>query len=141
GKSLTIQGTSQVLDADGLSRVLHVIGPQANVTIKNLTFTDGQAPLHQEFGFAGGGVFVETATLVLDRCSLVDNRAVGGGDQPGRSVVEPAMGGGLFGVHSFVTFTRCFIGSNQALGGANTLTQQAGSAMGGGVAALDSQIT
>jgi hypothetical protein len=140
-KNLTIQGTSQVLDADGLSRVLHVTGPQTNATVKNLTITDGRGALNATYGYVGGGIFVESATLTLDGCTLAGNKAGGGGDKPGSAYVEAAVGGALFGISSHVSLKNCTVWANHALGGGNTVDEQAGAALGGGGGLVDSQIT
>ena len=111
---LTIQGSGgATINGGGFDRVLHV-GPLAApaVALLNLEVRGGGGAA------VGGGVFVETGTIALDRVTIDANNAQGGGGN--------ASGGGLWieppGTHTINAST---IAANGVTGGA--------SAIGGGV--------
>jgi predicted outer membrane repeat protein len=54
-----------------VTRHLHVIGADRQVVVKGFTFTGGQA-LGQE---PGGAIFCEDATMTLEDCTFIGNRA------------------------------------------------------------------
>jgi hypothetical protein len=140
GKSLTIQGSGQTLDAGGMSRVIEIDGPSTTATLSGLTVTGGLADLMPApiQAYAGGGILVKNASVTLRRCTITNNRTLGSPGGSGDAAIA-AEGGGLFAFDSRVNlFNTCIVG-NQSRGGVNSLTQQAGSAGGGGVFLVDSQ--
>jgi hypothetical protein len=140
-KSLTIQGSGQTLVAQGKSRVIEIDGPGVNVSLSKLRVAGGVAGLISTPGpaYAGGGILVEDATLSLNHCNIVSNRATGspGGDS---AAAIPAEGGGLLAFDSQISLTHTIVSGNLSHGGVNSLTQQASPGGGGGLFFIDSQV-
>jgi hypothetical protein len=136
-KSITIQGSSQTLDADGLSRIFAIEGSSVDVVLSDLTLTDGKASLFDTpnyAGYAGGAILVHDANITLKRCNIVNNVARGApSTEPMAPYTESALGGGIAAFDSHVTLERSVLRGNRALGCDNTIDQQAGMALGGGV--------
>jgi hypothetical protein len=140
-KSLTINGSSQTLDAGGNSRVLEVDGSSTSVILSRLTITGGVADLFSipTRAFAGGGILVENANVMLRNCLIVGNRAHG---QPGgdTGAAIPAQGGGIFAFHAQVSLMNSSVVANQSVGGVDSSTDQAGAAGGGGLSLTETQL-
>lgn len=80
---ITILGAAAaatILDANGLDRVLDVLGP-GSLTLRDATVEDGASP-----GFTAGGGIRSVGTLVLQRVAVVDNRASGSGGSAGGGI-------------------------------------------------------
>jgi hypothetical protein len=79
-RSITILGPGAenlAVDGDANSRVFH-IGPDATVTLSDLTVTNGYACCSS---IGGGGIYNDHGTLTLEACTVSDNGALvsGGG--------------------------------------------------------------
>jgi hypothetical protein len=133
-KSLTIAGSGQTLDAAGHSRVLDIEGPNVNVVLGQLGITGGSASLEPSVGYAGGGLFVNNASVTLTSCVIARNTAQG---KPGTASSQvtafPGAGGGIFAQNSHVTLKATSVKSNKALGSENSAQEQAGAGDGGGI--------
>ena len=90
--SMTIAGAgmgSTTIDASLLTnsgfpdRVVQIVGPSIQVTLRDLMISSGFAPSAASAGAAGapgGGILVSNATLTLQHVELFSNRAGRGGD-------------------------------------------------------------
>ncbi len=140
-KSLNIRGSGQTLDAGGNSHVIAIDGPNTTASLSGLTITGGLASLASVPGpaYAGGGIYVDDASLSIRDSVISDNQAVGSPGGGIRPAAIPAEGGGLFAYDSHVNLINTSVIGNQALGGQNSLTEQTGSASGGGLALIKSE--
>jgi CSLREA domain-containing protein len=91
--SLTLQGAGQattILNGNGLDRILHVYGAY-DVTVADLTITNGQAKWPHGGG-NGGGIFASgTGTVTIRRCLTTNNRTDTGNNAGGGIWVEGGM--------------------------------------------------
>ena len=137
--SMTITGAgmgSTIIDATALSnagaadRVVQIVGPAIQVTLRDLTISGGHAPdaasIEQD-GAPGGGILVSNASLVLQRVELFGNVAGKGGDAPSTGMLTFAADGGAGGglaadasvvtiSDSLLTFNHGGIGGNAGAG-------------------------
>ncbi len=110
GAPLTIDGSNPLLingkrshvtiDANGLSRVLHL--ESATLSVKSLTLTGGRVYPSS----AAGGVYVYDSTLMLTDTTISGNSAPYGGGMYAR--------GAVFGAGNDVTLNNCTVSGNYA---------------------------
>lgn len=123
--SLVINGSDQVIDAMGLSRVIF-IDENANVTASNLTLTGGSAG-----GGGGGGVHLRpNAKLYLSNSTISDNSSEGFGgglyawgyntvsvtNSTISGNVAQNDGGGIYVLYTTLSVTNSTISGNTATG-------------------------
>lgn len=140
-KSLTVQGTSQAIDAGGRSRIFAVAGPNLDVTFSGLTLKNGLASFDSEFGYVGGALTATDARLKLDHVTLLGNRAVGLDQSLDDTMAAVTRGGALFVNQTDLVMSDCVLQDNAALGSANTEQLVPGYAQGGALMALESHVT
>jgi hypothetical protein len=104
-KSVAISGpgaNTLAVDAEQASRVFNIASGK-DVTISDLTVTNGSAPLPYRWG---GGIYNDHATLTLNNCTVSGNTAV------------PGSGGGIYNDadagSATLTITNCTISGNSA---------------------------
>ena len=106
-KSLNIDGlgTSQLTVSGGSTSRVFDIASGADVTLSGLTIANGVA-------VQGGGID-NFGTLTVDRCTLLNNKAVGGGGNS--TTPDAANGGGIANeVGASLTLTRSLLANNVA---------------------------
>lgn len=145
---VTIEGSGSdetVVDGADLDRVLFV-GPEATVTIRNLTVTGGRSPDAQvggdPHGRPGGGIF-NRGTLTLESVTVVEN-ATGRGRIGFNSPITGGRGGAGGGIASNGTLTLIDVtiaDNSTGMGGTGSQTGGDGGAGGGlfvsGIATLE----
>ncbi len=115
GHSVTIQGagdTHTAVSGNFTSRVFEVLGPGVTATLAGMQILNGEAPVVEGHA-AGGGIFVNEATLTLSNDLVVSNEAVSNGT--GSNNGGTADGGGVFaGAGSSLTVISSLISDNWA---------------------------
>ena len=128
---MTITGGGNItIDANQLSRVLHVSNAGATIGISGLDITRGKAPseLTSGNGLPGGGIY-NVSTLTIDNSRIFDNDA--GGNWPSGNN-DGGMGGGIYNTGT-ATLTDCEIDANRGGRGGNEGATSIGGS-GGGIA-------
>jgi parallel beta-helix repeat protein len=121
------------LDAQGLGRVIYITGP-VTVTLENLHITNGDATglegrREPEPRDAGGGVYVHTSTVTINKCQIYGNVAT--------TAPESGLVGG-FGGGLYLKGSRTVL-SNSML--QNNVASNEAAGWGGGLHIEDSQAT
>jgi len=124
-KDLTIavrSGANIALSGNQASRIFNI--PAGTVEISNLMLVDGQAKGADGIepggpGLAGiGGAILNQGTLVLIRCTLSGNIALGGRGAGGFSAGNGGAGqGGAIANQNTLSLVACTLAANSALGG------------------------
>lgn len=105
------------LSADGQGRVLYARGGGMEVTLSDLTLTDGSAVNGEHGNSDGGGIYNDRADLTLIRIKIIHNTADNGHGL--------GSGGGIFNNTGFLSVTMSTIADNYAMigGGLHLATQ------------------
>ena len=108
---LTLTGAGQVstqIDGNALDRVFH-IHENANVTIRDLTLTNGRAPDNQALLEMSGGGLYNQGSVVLDGCSVTLSAA-----GTGAMDAVSGHGGGIYNQSELIILNDSRITYNQA---------------------------
>jgi hypothetical protein len=120
--------------AVGFGGAIYYNGGAGTLTVRNTTITNNHATGGTTTsgragpGVGGGLMIVESASLIMDNCTVSDNSATGG---PGGGA---GSGGGLYlGFGSTASVTNSTFSDNQAIGGTGKAGVPGGLATGGGI--------